>query len=108
MKTMNVLVSTQADGTLKHWHATSGKLLHCRLDNPDNHLFCLDFNNEGTQVAVAGRDTYIRIYDEATKSLAYTMKEKGEMPGHSNRVFSVRFNPLDSNMVVSGGWDNTL
>jgi COMPASS component SWD3 len=59
-------------------------------------------------VAVAGRDTYIRIYDEATKSLAYTMKEKGELPGHSNRIFSIRFNPLDSNMVVSGGWDNTL
>ena len=30
MKTMNVLVSTQADGSLKHWHATSGKCLHSR------------------------------------------------------------------------------
>ena len=36
------------------------------------------------------------------------MKEKGELPGHSNRMFAVRFNPLDSNILVSGGWDNTL
>jgi len=108
MKTMNVLVSAQADGSLKHWHATSGECLHSRNDNPENHLFCLDYNYEGTQLATAGRDTHIRIYDETTKSLALTMKERGDQPGHSNRVFSVRFNPLDSNMVVSGGWDSTL
>jgi len=28
MKTANVLVSAQADGYLKHWHATSGRCLH--------------------------------------------------------------------------------
>ena len=97
MKTMNVLVSTQADGSLKHWHATSGKCLHARLDNPENHLFCLDYNMEGTLLAVAGRDTYIRLYDETTKSLALTLKGMGEMPGHSNRIFCVKFNPIDSN-----------
>lgn len=41
---MNVLVSVQADGSIKHWHATSGKCLHSRVDDPENHLFCLDFN----------------------------------------------------------------
>jgi hypothetical protein len=37
LKTANVLVSAQADGYLKHWHATSGKCLHQRNceDNPD-------------------------------------------------------------------------
>ena len=59
-------------------------------------------------LAVAGRDCRIRVYDETTKSLAYTLKELGDLPGHSNRVFCVKFNPLDSNMIVSGGWDNTL
>ena len=28
--------------------------------------------------------------------------------GHSNRVFSVKFVPEDDNMLVSGGWDNTV
>lgn len=82
--------------------------MHARCDDPDNHLFALDFNIDGTLLAVAGRDLHIRIYDETTKSLAVKMKEKGELPGHSNRIFSVKFNPNDSNMLVSGGWDNTL
>lgn len=36
-KTQNVLVSAQADGYLKHWHATSGRCLHARKceDNED-------------------------------------------------------------------------
>ena len=28
LKTANVLVTGSADGTLRHWHATSGKCLH--------------------------------------------------------------------------------
>lgn len=28
--------------------------------------------------------------------------------GHSSRVFSVKFHPEDSNVVVSGGWVRTL
>ena len=37
-----------------------------------------------------------------------TLKEKGELPGHSNRIFSVKFNHVQTSMLVSGGWDNTL
>lgn len=36
------------------------------------------------------------------------MKEKGELCGHSNRIFCVKFNPMQPNMLVSGGWDGTL
>lgn len=28
--------------------------------------------------------------------------------GHSNRIFSVKFHPTDSNILVSGGWDDTI
>ena len=28
--------------------------------------------------------------------------------GHSNRVFSTKFVPHDDNMILSGGWDNTV
>lgn len=28
--------------------------------------------------------------------------------GHSNRVFSLKFNHKDENVVISGGWDNTI
>jgi hypothetical protein len=29
-------------------------------------------------------------------------------PGHSNRVFSCKFMPSDQNMILTGGWDNTV
>ena len=68
----------------------------------------MDFNSDGTLLAVAGKDLYIHVYDETTKSLAFKMKERGNMPGHSNRIFCTKFNQSDPNMLVSGGWDNTV
>lgn len=37
-----------------------------------------------------------------------TLKEKGDLPGHSNRIFSVKFNQVNPNILFSGGWDNTM
>jgi COMPASS component SWD3 len=107
-KTANVLVTCSSDGSLKHWHASSGKLLHSRQDDPNNHLYAMDFTPDGTLLAVAGKDMHIYVYDENTKSLALKMKESGPNPGHSNRIFCTKFNPADPNMLVSGGWDNTI
>ena len=108
LKTANVLVTAQADGSLKHWHATSGKCLHKTCENPENHLYAIDFTPDGTLLAAAGRDRVVRIYDETTKALAFEMKEKGRLFGHSNRIFCLKFNKGDSNMLVSGGWDNNV
>ena len=36
------------------------------------------------------------------------MKEKGRLIGHGNRVFCVKFNKGDQNMLVSAGWDNNI
>ena len=36
------------------------------------------------------------------------MKGMGENSGHSNRVFCVRFNHHNGNVLASGGWDNTV
>jgi WD40 repeat protein len=59
-------------------------------------------------LATAGKDKYIRLYDEQTKSIIISMKESSELPGHSNRIFCVKFNPFDPNKIASGGWDNTI
>ena len=40
--------------------------------------------------------------------MAFKMKEGGGLYGHSNRIFCVKFNPTDPNMIVSGGWDRTV
>ena len=36
------------------------------------------------------------------------MKEGYNMPQHSNRIFSVRFDRNHKTRVVSGGWDNMI
>jgi len=111
-RTKNVFLAANAAGVVQHWHMTSGKCLHS-LENDVNEVYALDYNSEGTQFVTAGKDTKVRIYDEATKSIVITME--GGMgnslkatTGHSNRVFSAKFVPGDDNMVVTGGWDNTV
>ena len=110
-KTSNILVSASADGWLRHWHVPSGKCFHsykCQ-DDDDQQIYSIDFNADGNSLATVGKDKIVRIYDEQTKALVLRMKENGDqLPGHSNRVFALRFNPYNPNMLVSGGWDNTL
>lgn len=135
-KTKNVLLVGSADGSVSHWHITSGKCLDRiwskrLLDNYayerkygaeekqgqqtdgkgyENQIFCVDYRSDGAMFATAGKDKVVRVYDEATKSLIHEMVEGTAKvtPGHSNRVFSLKFNPEDPNCVVSGGWDNTV
>lgn len=108
-KTKNVLLAANADGSVSHWHITSGKCLHTVRD-PDNQIYCIDYSADGTQFATAGKDYVVRLYDEATRTVLHEMKGGWgkESPGHSNRVFSLKFNPSDPNILVSGGWDNTV
>lgn len=60
--------------------------------------------------ATAGRDTAVRVYDEATKTEIACLKggQGTTTAGHSNRIFSMKFHPEDENIIVSGGWDNTI
>lgn len=59
--------AADSDGTLQHWHVTSGKCLHSTVE-ADNQLFCVDFREDGELFATAGKDKVVRIYDEATKT----------------------------------------
>eukprot|EP01006_Ploeotia_vitrea_P045285 TRINITY_DN66927_c1_g1_i1.p1 TRINITY_DN66927_c1_g1~~TRINITY_DN66927_c1_g1_i1.p1 ORF type:complete len:346 (+),score=-6.74 TRINITY_DN66927_c1_g1_i1:144-1181(+) len=111
-RTKNVFLAANATGVIQHWHMTSGKCLHSAEDQ-GNQVYALDYNDDGSRFATAGKDTFIRIYEEATKSLVCTLKggtgySTKTTPGHSNRVFSVKFVPGNDNLLLSGGWDNTV
>ncbi|KAL0218906.1 hypothetical protein P9112_004559 [Eukaryota sp. TZLM1-RC] len=107
--TPNVLLSGHSDGHVHHWHATSSQLLHS-INEPDNHIFCIAYRQDGTAFATAGKDTAIRVYDEQTKSLIAILKRGvgRSTIGHTNRVFSVCFSPSDPHTILSSGWDNTV
>lgn len=108
-KTKNVLLAVNADGSVDHWHITSGRRLHT-VTEKDNQLFCVDYRADGSAFAAAGKDYKVRIYDEATKTRTAVLSAGfgARSHGHSNRVFSLKFKPSDPNIVVSGGWDNTV
>ncbi|KAL0238318.1 hypothetical protein GEMRC1_012791 [Eukaryota sp. GEM-RC1] len=98
--TKNVLLSGHSDGFLNHWHVTSGQLLHS-IEEVDNQIYAVDYSKD---------DLAVRVYDEQTKSLVCLFK-KGlgrSIIGHSNRIFSIRFSPLDPSIIFSTGWDNNV
>jgi COMPASS component SWD3 len=103
-----MLITTSSDGYLAFWHATSGKCIMSVREENGADYYCSDYRDDGLQVAVAGKSTAVQVYDENTKSLVATFKSSGMYSlGHSNRVCCVKY-LTDRNLLVSGGWDNTL
>jgi len=106
--TKNVLLTVNANGALEHWHVTSGKRLH-RIYDELNQLLCCDYNNTGSQFCSGGKDCIVRVYDEESRKLISELEGGGQGEnGHSNRVFCVKFDPNDPNIIVSGGWDKSI
>jgi WD40 repeat protein len=107
--TRNVLISGNASGQIHHWHVTSSKTFHA-IKEQDNQVFCLDYSADGSRFASGGQDHAIRIYDEATKSLTHEMRGGygRELTGHSNRIFAIKFAAHDPNLLLSGGWDQSI
>jgi COMPASS component SWD3 len=107
-KPKNILVTVAADGKITHFHTATGKALHT-MEEKDNPIMCLDYNNSGSIFATGGSDKQVRLYDDNTKTLLGVMKQSNfSHPGHSNRVFAVNFHKDNPNLLVSGGWDNTI
>lgn len=67
-------------------------------------------SNDSSQLALAGKDGVIRIYDVGVKKPLYALKGGNgrTTAGHTNRVFGVAFHPTDHNVIYSAGWDQTL
>lgn len=69
----------------------------------------MDYAHSGKIFATAGKDNIIRIYDEETKNISVQLKGiKWHTHGHSNRIQALKFMPDDSNIIVSGGWDQNV
>ncbi|MCQ2817872.1 MAG: hypothetical protein MJ252_11460 [archaeon] len=101
-------ITASSDGTICHWHSASGKILH-KIVERGNNINVVDYTNDYKKFATGGSDVIIRVYDEGMKAKICEMKPaKFEQPGHTSRIFAIKFNPDNSNMVISGGWDKTI
>ena len=52
---------------------TSGKCLHS-FEDEENQVYAMDYDSEGARFVTAGKDTAVRVYDEATKTAIVTMR----------------------------------
>jgi COMPASS component SWD3 len=87
-------VTAQANGLIQHWHINSGKVVHTIKEASGTSLNALDYSPDGKYFAVAGQDTHVYLYDEMTKSRITELHAGGgSLPGHSNRVFALKFHP---------------
>ena len=105
-KTKNVLLSTNCDGGIFQWHASSGRLMY--QDYLEfNQTYSCEYSPDAAFYAIGCKDTVIRIYDENSKSLVSQLgPAQGYSIGHNNRIFSLKW--ADTNMLVSAGWDNKV
>jgi hypothetical protein len=106
-KPKNIISTVTADGKIDFWHSLTGKILYSITE--EDPIMCMDFNNDGTIFAVGGNDKVVKLYDDNTKCLIRKLKSMDfKYPGHSNRIFAVKFHQENDNILISGGWDNTL
>eukprot|EP01017_Pseudomicrothorax_dubius_P028162 TRINITY_DN3327_c0_g1_i1.p1 TRINITY_DN3327_c0_g1~~TRINITY_DN3327_c0_g1_i1.p1 ORF type:complete len:383 (-),score=65.79 TRINITY_DN3327_c0_g1_i1:132-1280(-) len=107
-KIKNVLVTTNAEGFIQHWHLHSDKCLSTVTEEgiTDSQLFGLDYNCDATKFAAVGGHPTLRIYDEYTRTLDMSLTgEACVVPGHTSRVYCAKFDRERPYLVVTGGWD---
>lgn len=75
----------------------------------NNCINSVDYSSDYRKFVTGGSDVAVRLYDEGMKTKIVEMRPyKFDHPGHSSRIFCVKFNPDNINMIISGGWDKTL
>jgi COMPASS component SWD3 len=108
-KNKNVLGATYADGSIKHWHITTGQLMSS-IDVENVQFLHLDYSKDGSKFSAAASDNQIRVYDGVTHQVVFQgsdIQETGNI-GHTNRIFCSKFHSNDDRFIVSGGWDDCV
>jgi len=105
----NILTATYASGDVKQWHVSSGQCLWAMKE--DRQVLTCSISSDASRLLTSGSDAKIHLYDATTRQHLSTFESSTKyqsMDGHTMRVFVVKFQPFDSNVFVSGGWDDTL
>jgi WD40 repeat protein len=76
----------------------------------DNEINACDYAPGGQHFATAGRDAAVRVYDDATCEVVHEFRTAPEYATNvaALRLYSVRFNVQNPNLVAAGGWGNTV
>ena len=103
-----IIIVGCADGTVSHYHAQTGKIIHS-ISEEKNSINAVDYSHDYKNFITAGNDITVRLYDEDMKTEIASMKPYlFDQPGHSGRIFCVKYFPNDTTTIYSGGWDRTI
>jgi WD40 repeat protein len=111
MKQCTILTAISSNGLISNWHLATNKVMNDISDHVEskNALYAADYFSNGKRYAVGGTDRKIYVYDSATKELSCTMHNRGlKVPGHINRIYSLKAHPTEKNLLVSAGWDGMV
>ncbi|EZA57768.1 hypothetical protein DMN91_002830 [Ooceraea biroi] len=81
---------------------------------PDNEVNTIDVSITGDYLVSGGKDAVVRLYDiESTKLiLMYKKDEESLMENrvnfHRMRIFASRFHDVYPDLIITGGWDDTV
>lgn len=106
----NLLLSSFSTGDSMIWNVETGiKSFHVK---EERESYVNGFSCDRTKLAIGGSDAKINIYDVETQTPIQILQKSILTPevrdGHSERVVALHFHPLESNQIISGGWDNTI
>lgn len=115
----NALYTGSSDGTVKAWNLDTFSHGENIIEEPGNQITSLDFSSDGFYFATSGKDCNVRVYhtDNLKILKTYTGSNNLEVesfedlsiiPGHSKKVFAVKFHPEDRNVFLTASWDHSI
>ncbi|XP_047361826.1 protein will die slowly-like [Vespa velutina] len=84
------------------------------ISEPMNEVNAIDLSSDGNYLVSGGKDAAVRIYDSeiAKPILTYRRIEEDMMHNvtrfHRMRIFAARFHHIYTNLIITGGWDDTV
>ncbi|KAL4922860.1 WD40-repeat-containing domain protein [Aspergillus aurantiobrunneus] len=97
----SMIASGGADGAVKVWDASTGKLIHT-FEGHLAGISTISWSPDGATIASGSDDKTIRLWNVLTGKAHPTA-----FIGHHNYVYSIAFSPK-GNMLVSGSYDEAV
>ena len=98
-----------SDGQILKWDSTSKpEEIEVVYKSEHNYYHTLDFSHDGgLKFACAGYLPIIEIFEEETLKPVQFFDIVDRI-GHSNKVYAVKFDEINHNVMYSGGWDRNV
>lgn len=114
LQSLGLVIASSTDGSISQFRVSAGKKAEVAKQYDEFTGSVIqplgqDYKMDGSAFAACYSNGSIAIYDDETKQKIINWKSNSiSAPGHSNRVFSVKYIPELQDVIVSAGWDNNV